>query len=71
MTQVYMRKHMTHAEVERHDEALMISGFGWREASSITNEADSPYYTVMGRVRYAMDLRDPTELAELLARLGA
>ena len=41
----------------RLDEELLVTGFGWREAASIINEALNPEYVIAGRVQLAMDLR--------------
>jgi hypothetical protein len=40
------------------DEELLVSGFGWREAASIVNEALNPWYAIAGRVQLAADLRE-------------
>jgi hypothetical protein len=46
---------------ERMDEGLLVSGFGWREASCITNEAFSPSYAVAYRLETARKHREPED----------
>jgi hypothetical protein len=48
---------MTQEQVERMDEELLLQGFDWREAASITNEAVHPYYSVVSRAQLAIDIR--------------
>jgi hypothetical protein len=41
-------------EIERQDEALLVQGFTWREAASLTNEASDPMLvTLYARFRQA------------------
>lgn len=43
--------------IEREDERLMLEGFGWREAASITNELSGGIYAIWGRAQLAEDIR--------------
>jgi hypothetical protein len=54
---------MNRADIERLDESLMVTGLGWREAASITNEAVNTRYTIAGRVWHALDQRDPSAVS--------
>jgi hypothetical protein len=49
---------ITMVDVERADEAQMLSGLGWREAASITNEVLFPVQAIATRCQEAEAIRN-------------